>query len=141
MARSWPFDLEDERRRYRAIAVYLTDLPAGKSDPVVTQPPQAEMAAVKALDAHAASPAMKPMAAAPPASIPPLPEATRQFCSRRTLQHPAYILDGCADRDGCRARPIPDRCRLTPRQLSDQEIASVCRHKYIRKSGGNAGRW
>jgi len=37
----------------RAIAVYLKDLPAGKSDPVVTPPPQAEMAAGKALYAHA----------------------------------------------------------------------------------------
>src|SRR5258707_4721086 len=32
----------------RAIAVYLKDLPAGKSDPVVTPPPPAEMAAGKA---------------------------------------------------------------------------------------------
>src|SRR5439155_26250632 len=37
----------------RAIAVYLKDLPAGKPDPVVTPPPQAVIAAGKAVYAQA----------------------------------------------------------------------------------------
>src|SRR5258707_10530904 len=57
----------------RAIAVYLKDLPAGKSDPVVTPPPQAEMAAGKTIYAPPPLPRPRTHGRRPPRVYPPLP--------------------------------------------------------------------
>ena len=118
----------------RAIAVYLKDLPAGKSDPVVTPPPQAEMAAGKALYAHACVACHEADGSGAPRIYPPLPgNANLQSADPSSTLR--IILDGAQTLTTARA-PNPGSMPAYAKQLSDQEIADVT--NYIRNSWGNA---
>jgi mono/diheme cytochrome c family protein len=118
----------------RAIAVYLKELPAGKSDPFVTPPPQAEMAAGKALYAHACVACHEADGSGAPRIYPPLPgNANLQSVDPTSTLR--IILDGAQTLTTPRA-PNPGSMPAYARQLSDQEIADVT--NYIRNSWGNA---
>jgi mono/diheme cytochrome c family protein len=118
----------------RAIAVYLKDLPAGKSDPFVTPPPQAEMEAGKAVYAHACVACHEADGSGAPRIYPPLPGNTnlQSVDPSSTLR---IILDGAQTLTTPRA-PNPGSMPAYAKQLSDQEIADVT--NYIRNSWGNA---
>jgi len=118
----------------RAIAVYLKDLPAGKSDPVVTPPPQAEMAAGKALYAHACVACHETDGSGAPKIYPPLPgNANLQSADPSSTLR--IILDGAQTLTTPRA-PNTGSMPAYANQFSDQEIADVA--NYIRNSWGNA---
>ena len=118
----------------RAIAVYLKDLPAGKSDPFVTPPPQAEMEAGKAVYAHACVACHEADGSGAPRIYPPLPRNAnlQSVDPTSTLR---IILDGAQTVTTPRA-PNPGSMPAYAKQLSDQEIADVT--NYIRNSWGNA---
>ncbi len=118
----------------RAIAVYLKDLPAGKSDPVVTPPPAAEMAAGKAIYAHACVACHETDGSGAPRIYPPLPgNANLQSVDPSSALR--IILDGAKTVTTPRA-PNPGSMPAYAKQLSDQEIADVT--NYMRNSWGNA---
>jgi mono/diheme cytochrome c family protein len=118
----------------RAIAVYLKDLPAGKSDPVVTPPPAAEMAAGKAIYAHACVACHETDGSGAPRIYPPLPgNANLQSVDPSSALR--IILDGAQTLTTPRA-PNPGSMPAYAKQLSDQEIADVT--NYMRNSWGNA---
>ena len=118
----------------RAIAVYLKDLPAGKSDPFVTPPPQAEMEAGKAVYAHACVACHEADGSGAPRIYPPLPgNANLQSVDPTSTLR--IILDGAQTVTTPRA-PNPGSMPAYAKQLSDQEIADVT--NYIRNSWGNA---
>jgi mono/diheme cytochrome c family protein len=118
----------------RAIAVYLKDLPAGKSDPVVTPPPQAEMAAGQAVYVHACVACHEADGSGAPRIYPPLPgNANLQSADPSSTLR--IILDGAQTVTTPRA-PNPGSMPAYAKQLSDQEIADVT--NYIRNSWGNA---
>src|SRR5216684_2593829 len=118
----------------RAIAVYLKDLPAGKSDPVVTPPPQAEMAAGQAVYVHACVACHEADGSGSPRIYPPLPgNANLQSADPSSTLR--IILDGAQTITTPRA-PNPGSMPAYAKQLSDQEIADVT--NYIRNSWGNA---
>ena len=118
----------------RAIAVYLKELPAGKSDPFVTPPPQAEMDAGKAVYAHACVACHEADGSGAPRIYPPLPgNANLQSVDPSSTLR--IILDGAQTATTPRA-PNPGSMPAYARQLSDQEIADVT--NYIRNSWGNA---
>jgi mono/diheme cytochrome c family protein len=118
----------------RAIAVYLKDLPAGAPEPVVTPPPESEMAAGKAIYAHACIACHEADGSGAPRIYPPLPgNANLQSAdSSSTLR---IILDGAETATTPRA-PNAGSMPAYAKQLSDQEIADVT--NYIRNSWGNA---
>ena len=118
----------------RAIAVYLKDLPAGKSDPFVTPPPQAEMEAGKAVYAHACVACHEADGSGAPRIYPPLPR-TANLQSVDPTSTLRIILDGAQTVTTPRA-PNPGSMPAYAKQLSDQEIADVT--NYIRNSWGNA---
>ena len=118
----------------RAIAVYLKDLPAGLPEPVVAPPPQAEMAAGKALYAHACVACHEADGSGTPRIYPPLP-GNANLQSTDPSSTLRIILDGAQTVTTPRA-PNPGSMPAYAKQLSDQEIADVT--NYIRNSWGNA---
>jgi mono/diheme cytochrome c family protein len=117
----------------RAIAIYLKDLPAGVAEPVVTPPPQAEMAAGRAVYAHACVACHEADGSGTPRIYPPLPgNANLQSADPSSMLR--IILDGAQTVTTPRA-PNPGSMPAYAKQLSDQEIADVT--NYIRNSWGN----
>jgi mono/diheme cytochrome c family protein len=117
----------------RAIAVYLKDLPPGAPEPVVAPPPQAEMAAGKAVYAHACVACHEADGSGAPRIYPPLPgNANLQSVDPSSTLR--IILDGAQTVTTPRA-PNPGSMPAYAKQLSDQEIADVT--NYIRNSWGN----
>jgi mono/diheme cytochrome c family protein len=118
----------------RAIAVYLKDLPAGVPEPAVSPPPQAEMAAGKAVYTRACISCHEADGSGAPRIYPPLPgNANLQSADPSSTLR--VILDGAQTITTPRA-PNPGSMPAYARQLSDQEIADVT--NYIRNSWGNA---
>src|SRR5713101_1308151 len=118
----------------RAIAVYLKDLPAGVPEPVVAPPPQADMAAGKAVYAHACVACHEVDGSGAPRIYPPLPgNANLQSADPSSTLR--IILDGAQTVTTPRA-PNPGSMPAYAKQLSDQEIADVT--NYMRNSWGNA---
>jgi mono/diheme cytochrome c family protein len=119
----------------RAIALYLKDLPTGKPDPVVVDPPpQAEMAAGKAVYARACIACHEADGSGAPRIYPPLPgNANLQSVDPSSTLR--IILDGAQTATTPRA-PNPGSMPAYAKQLSDQEIADVT--NYMRNSWGNA---
>src|SRR6266849_2275651 len=118
----------------RAIAVYLKDLQAGVAKPVVAPPPQAEMAAGKAVYAHACVACHEADGSGAPRIYPPLPgNANLQSADPSSTLR--IILDGAQTVTTPRA-PNPGSMPAYAKQLSDQEIADVA--NYMRNSWGNA---
>ncbi len=118
----------------RAIAVYLKDLPAGVVKSVVAPPPQAEMAAGKAVYAHACVACHEADGSGAPRIYPPLPcNANLQSADPSSTLR--IILDGAQTVTTPRA-PNPGSMPAYAKQLSDQEIADVT--NYMRNSWGNA---
>jgi mono/diheme cytochrome c family protein len=118
----------------RAIAVYLKDLPAGAPEPAVTPPPQAEMAAAKAVYARACVACHEADGSGAPRIYPPLP-GNANLQSADPTSTLRIILDGAQTVTTPRA-PNPGSMPAYAKQLSDQEIADVA--NYIRNSWGNA---
>jgi mono/diheme cytochrome c family protein len=118
----------------RAIAVYLKDLPAGAPEPAVTPPPQAEMAAGKAVYARACVACHEADGSGAPRIYPPLP-GNANLQSADPTSTLRIILDGAQTVTTPRA-PNPGSMPAYAKQLSDQEIADVT--NYIRNSWGNA---
>ncbi len=118
----------------RAIAVYLKDLPPGLPEPVVAPPPEAEMAAGKAVYAHACVACHEADGSGTPRIYPPLP-GNANLQSTDPSSTLRVILDGAQTVTTPRA-PNPGSMPAYARQLSDQEIADVT--NYIRNSWGNA---
>ena len=118
----------------RAIAVYLKDLPAGAPEPAVTPPPQAEMAAGKAVYARACVACHEADGSGAPRIYPPLP-GNANLQSADPTSTLRIILDGAQTVTTPRA-PNPGSMPAYAKQLSDQEIADVA--NYIRNSWGNA---
>ncbi len=118
----------------RAIAVYLKDLPAGVPEAVAAAPPQAGMAAGKAVYARACVACHEADGSGAPRIYPPLPgNANLQSADPSSTLR--IILDGAQTVTTPRA-PNPGSMPAYARQLSDQEIADVT--NYIRNSWGNA---
>jgi mono/diheme cytochrome c family protein len=118
----------------RAIAVYLKDLPAGAPEPTVVPPPQAEMAAGKAVYAHACIACHEADGTGAPRIYPPLPgNANLQSADPSSTLR--IILDGAQTVTTPRA-PNKGSMPAYAKQLSDQQIADVA--NYIRNSWGNA---
>ena len=118
----------------RAIAVYLKDLPAGAPEPAVTPPPQAEMAAGKAVYARACVACHEADGSGAPRIYPPLP-GNANLQSADPTSTLRIILDGAQTVTTPRA-PNPGSMPAYAKQLSDQEISDVA--NYIRNSWGNA---
>ncbi len=118
----------------RAIAVYLKDLPAGASEPVVTPPPDADMAAGKAVYDHNCVSCHEADGSSAPRIYPPLP-GNALLQSGDPLSTLRIILDGAQTVTTPRA-PNPGSMPAYAKQLSDQEVADVT--NYIRNSWGNA---
>ena len=118
----------------RAIATYLKDLPAGEAEPAVSPPPQAEMAAGKAVYAHACIACHEADGTGAPRIYPPLPgNANLQSADPSSTLR--IILDGAQTVTTPRA-PNKGSMPAYAKQLSDQQIADVA--NYIRNSWGNA---
>ena len=118
----------------RAIAVYLKDIPAGAPEPSVVPPPQAEMAAGKAIYARACIACHEADGSGAPRIYPPLP-GNANMLSADPASTLRIILDGARTVTTPRAPntgSMPDYAK----QLSDQQIADVT--NYIRNSWGNA---
>jgi mono/diheme cytochrome c family protein len=118
----------------RAIAVYLKDLPAGASEPVVTPPPDADMAAGKAVYDHNCVSCHEADGSSAPRIYPPLP-GNALLQSGDPLSTLRIILDG-AQTVTTRRAPNPGSMPAYAKQLSDSEVADVA--NYIRNSWGNA---
>ena len=118
----------------RAIAVYLKDLPAGASEPVVTRPPDADMAAGKAVYDHNCVSCHEADGSSAPRIYPPLP-GNALLQSGDPLSTLRIILDG-AQTVTTRRAPNPGSMPAYAKQLSDSEVADVA--NYIRNSWGNA---
>jgi mono/diheme cytochrome c family protein len=118
----------------RAIAMYLKDLPVGAPEPAETPPPQAEMAAGKAVYARACIACHEADGSGAPRISPPLPgNANLQSADPSSTLR--IILDGAETLTTPRA-PNAGSMPAYARQLSDQQIANVV--NYIRNSWGNA---
>jgi mono/diheme cytochrome c family protein len=118
----------------RAIAVYLKDLPAGAPEPAVVAPPQAEMAAGKAIYAQTCTACHEADGTGAPRIYPPLPgNANLQSADPSSTLR--IILDGAETLTTPRA-PNKGSMPAYAKQLSDQQIADVA--NYIRNSWGNA---
>jgi mono/diheme cytochrome c family protein len=101
---------------------------------VVTPPPQAEMAAGRAVYAHACVACHEADGSGTPRIYPPLPgNANLQSVDPSSTLR--VILDGAQTITTPRA-PNPGSMPAYAKQLSDQEIADVT--NYIRNSWGNA---
>ena len=118
----------------RAIAVYLKDLPAGTSEPVVTRPSDADMAAGKAVYDHNCVSCHEADGSSAPRIYPPLP-GNALLQSGDPLSTLRIILDG-AQTVTTRRAPNPGSMPAYAKQLSDSEVADVA--NYIRNSWGNA---
>ena len=118
----------------RAIAVYLKDLPAGASEPVVTPPPDADMAAGKAVYDHNCVSCHEADGSSAPRIYPPLP-GNALLQSGDPLSTLRIILDG-AQTVTTRRAPNPGSMPAYAKQLYDSEVADVA--NYIRNSWGNA---
>jgi mono/diheme cytochrome c family protein len=116
-----------------AIAVYLKDLQAGKREPVVTAPPQAQMADGAKLYAHACVACHEADGSGAPRIYPPLPgNANLQSADPSSTLR--IILDGAETVTTPRA-PNAGSMPAYAGKFSDQEIADVT--TYIRNSWGN----
>jgi mono/diheme cytochrome c family protein len=118
----------------RAMAVYLKDLPVGAPEPTVAPPPQAEMAAGRAIYARACVACHEADGSGAPRIYPPLPGNANMLSADPTSTL-RIILDGAQTVTTPRAPntgSMPDYAK----QLSDQQIADVT--NYIRNSWGNA---
>lgn len=118
----------------RAIAVYLKDLPAGAPEPAVTPPPQAEMAAGKAIYARACIACHEADGMGAPRIYPPLP-GNANLQSADPASTLRIMLDGAQTVTTPRA-PNSGSMPAYAKQLSDQQIADVT--NYVRNSWGNA---
>ncbi len=118
----------------RAIAVYLKDIPAGAPEPAVTPPPQAEMAAGKAIYDHLCIACHEADGSGAPRIYPPLP-GNANLQSGDPASTLRIILDGAQTVTTPRA---PNTGSMPPyaKDLSDQQIADVT--NYVRNSWGNA---
>jgi len=117
----------------RAMAVYLKDIPVGAPEPSVVPPPQAEMAAGKAIYARACIACHEADGSGTPRIYPPLP-GNANLLSADPASTLRIILDGARTVTTPRAPntgSMPDYAKLT-----DQQIADVT--NYIRNSWGNA---
>jgi mono/diheme cytochrome c family protein len=118
----------------RAIAVYLKDLPAGAPEPIVTLPPQADMAAGATIYARACVACHEADGSGAPRIYPPLPgNANLQSADPSSALR--IILDGAQTMTTPRA-PNTGSMPAYANQLSDQQVADVT--NYIRNSWGNA---
>jgi mono/diheme cytochrome c family protein len=118
----------------RAIAVYLKDLPPGKSEPEVAPPPPAEMTAGKAIYDHACIACHEADGSGAPRIYPPLPgNANLQSADPSSTLR--IMLDGAQTMTTPRA-PNTGSMPAYAKDLSDQQIADVA--NYIRNSWGNA---
>jgi mono/diheme cytochrome c family protein len=118
----------------RAIAVYLKDLPAGAPEPVVSPPPQADVAAGAAVYAHACIACHEANGSGAPRIYPPLP-GNASLQSADPLSTLRIIIEGAETVTTPRA-PNTGSMPAYGGKLSDQEIADVA--TYIRNSWGNA---
>jgi mono/diheme cytochrome c family protein len=118
----------------RAIAVYLKGLPAGAPEPAVAAPPEAEMAAGKAVYVRACIACHEADGSGAPRIYPPLPDnANLQSADPSSTLR--IILDGAQTVTTPRA-PNTGSMPAYANQLSDQQIADIA--NYIRNSWGNA---
>jgi mono/diheme cytochrome c family protein len=118
----------------RAMAVYLKDLPAGAPEPAVTPPPQADMAAGKAIYARACIACHEADGSGAPRIYPPLPGNANMLSADPTSTL-RIILDGAQTVTTPRA-PNTGSMPAYAKELSDQQIADVT--NYIRNSWDNA---
>jgi mono/diheme cytochrome c family protein len=118
----------------RAIATYLKDLPPGAPEPVVSPPPQADMAAGAAVYAHACIACHEADGSGAPRIYPPLP-ANALLQSADPLSTLRIIIEGAQTVTTPRA-PNTGSMPAYGGKLSDQEIADVA--TYIRNSWDNA---
>jgi len=118
----------------RAIAVYLKDLPPGRSEPEVAPPPAAEMTAGKAIYDHACIACHEADGSGAPRIYPPLP-GNANLQSTDPSSTLRIMLDGAQTMTTPRA-PNTGSMPAYAKDLSDQQIADVA--NYIRNSWGNA---
>jgi mono/diheme cytochrome c family protein len=118
----------------RAIAVYLKDLPARSPEPVVTPPPQTQMADGEKVYRGACVACHEIDGSGAPRIYPPLPgNASLQSADPSSTLR--IILDGAETVTTPRA-PNTGSMPAYSTKLADQEIADVA--TYIRNSWGNA---
>ena len=118
----------------RVIAVYLKDLPAGAPEPVVSAPPQAQMADGENIYKSACVACHEIDGSGAPRIYPPLPgNANLQSADPSSTLR--IILDGAETVTTPRA-PNKGSMPAYAKKLSDQQIADVT--TYIRNAWGNA---
>jgi mono/diheme cytochrome c family protein len=118
----------------RAMAVYLKGLPTGAPEPAVAPPPQADMAAGKAIYARACIACHEADGSGAPRIYPPLPGNANMLSADPTSTL-RIILDGAQTVTTPRA-PNTGSMPAYAKELSDQQIADVT--NYIRNSWDNA---
>jgi mono/diheme cytochrome c family protein len=118
----------------RAIAIYLKDLPPGVSEPIVSPPSQAQMAAGEKVYRGACIACHEADGSGAPRIYPPLPgNANLQSADPSSTLR--IIFDGAQSVTTPRA-PNKGSMPSYEKQLSDQQIADVS--NYIRNAWGNA---
>jgi mono/diheme cytochrome c family protein len=118
----------------RAIAIYLKDLPPGRSKPRVDAPPQDEMTAGQAVYAHACIACHEADGSSAARIYPPLP-GNALLQSTDPASTLRIILDGAQTVTTPKA-PNTGSMPGYAKELSDREIADVA--NYVRNSWGNA---
>lgn len=118
----------------RAIAAYLKDLPAGTPEPMVTPPPQAQMAEGEAIYKGACIACHEANGSGAPRIYPPFPgNANLQSADPSSTLR--IVLDGEQTVTTTRA-PNAGSMPAYRDKLTDRQIAAVA--NYIRNSWGNA---
>jgi mono/diheme cytochrome c family protein len=118
----------------RAMAVYLKDLPVGAAEPLVTPPPQAQMADGEKIYKGACIACHEADGSGAPRIYPPFP-GNANLQSADPTSTLRIILDGAQTVTTPRA-PNTGSMPAYGEKLSNQEIADIA--NYIRNSWGNA---